>query len=131
MWEVIVGGIIAITGGFLSNLFINYTEGQKRKREKKYEAYEEIAKCLFEIDKAIIDFDVKKGTMTIDLFLIKAELYASKKLRRLIKDYNAVINRIFSREVPMEPVMREKDELKQKIMDYMRVSIDRKNGGKA
>ena len=131
MWEVIVGGIIAIAGGFVSNIFINYINNKNKKREKKYEAYEEIAKCLLEIDKEITKFDIQHGTMTMDLFLIKAELYTSKELRLLIKEYNKIINRIFQRELPLDGVIKEKDELKQRILYYMRKSINRKNGGQA
>lgn len=131
MWEVILGGVIAIAGGFLSSICTSYINKKKQNREKVLEAYEEIAKCIFEIDKAIIDFDTKKGTMTLDLFLLKSELYAPKRIRALVKEYNVIINRIFNREIPIEPVIQKKDELKQILLDNIRKSIDRKNGGQA
>ena len=30
MWEVIVGGVLAIAGGFLGNLYVNYQTKKER-----------------------------------------------------------------------------------------------------
>ena len=124
MWEVIVGGVLAIAGGFLGNLYVNYQTKKERAYNKQVEVYKQLLSSVISYEKYIID--TKNSTAELKYIENEIDIFASKNVVELWNKYKDLVNKSLLHEISDVDYEKERENIRVQLKEQIRNEIGTK-----
>ena len=118
MWEVIVGGVLAIAGGFLGNLHVNYQTKKEKAYNKQVEVYKQLLSSVISYEKYIID--TKNSTAELKYIENKIDIFASKNVVELWNKYKDLVNKSLLHEISDVDYEKERENIRVQLKERIR-----------
>lgn len=124
MWEVIVGGVLAIAGGFLGNVYVNYQTKKERAYNKQVEVYKQLLSSVISYEKYIID--TKNSTAELKYIENEIDIFASKNVVELWNKYKDLVNKSLLHEISDVDYEKERENIRVQLKEQIRNEIGTK-----
>lgn len=129
MWEVVIGGLLAIAGGVLSNIYISHKENKNRCYEKKVAIYKNVLEGIYLIESFLLDNNEKETAKKIIFFETEVEIFASNEVQNLLKQYRSYVSDILEKKYDVEDTVSLKDKKRKEIVEQIRKEVGSKIKG--
>ena len=90
LWGAVIGGLLAVAGGYFAELHKYHLEKMRFKKEKMVEAYEIAEKNLYQMASVEV-VPVDEVRKTAELMCVKISLYASEEVEAKFKNVSKEI----------------------------------------
>lgn len=130
MWQVIVGGLLAILGGFLSNLYIDYQNRKNRKYDIILGAYKKIIDATITWEDTIIKCESIPEPRKFKFIDTEIEVFASSEVLSLYHQYISLVERKLGKEINNNiNIDEERDTIRKALVKQIRKELNKKFGG--